>query len=91
MTQDERYERAKRRVIEVRKLYGNVATYLVVMIVLFLVDASDRGNWWVYWPALGWGAAIVLHALRTLGSGPGSRWEKRKIREYMEKDGSDSP
>lgn len=45
MTQDERYERAKKRVKEVRYFYRSLATYVVVMIVLFIVDYADRGNW----------------------------------------------
>ena len=89
MTQDERYERARNRVKDLREFYGSLAAYVVVMIVLFIVDYSDRGNWWMYWPAMGWGIAIVLHAFRTLGPGSGSQWEKRKIKEYMERDESE--
>jgi len=69
MAQDERYERAKKRVKELRTFYSSLAIYVVVMIVLFIVDYSDRGNWWVYWPAMGWGIAVVLHAFRVFGPG----------------------
>ena len=86
MAQDERYERARKRVKELREFYGGLAAYVVVMIVLFIVDYSDRGNWWVYWPAMGWGIAVVLHALRVFGPGP--RWEERKVKELMERDES---
>jgi len=89
MTQDERYERAKKRVKELRTFYSSLAIYVVVMIVLFIVDYSDRGNWWVYWPAMGWGIAVVLHAFRVFGPGAGSGWEERKIKEFMERDESD--
>ena len=89
MTQDERYERAKKRVKGIRDFYASLAAYVVVMIVLFIVDYSDRGNWWVYWPAMGWGIGIILHGFRVFGPGAGSGWEKRKIKEYMEKDESE--
>lgn len=86
MTQDERYEKARKRVKELRDFYGSLAAYVVVMIVLFIVDYSDRGNWWVYWPAMGWGIAVVLHAFRVFG--PGSRWEERKVKELMDQEES---
>ncbi len=89
MTQDARYERAKKRVKDLREFYGSLAAYVVVMIVLFIVDYSDRGNWWVYWPAMGWGIFLALHAFRVFGPGRGSKWEERKIEEYMERDESE--
>ncbi|MFC2105145.1 2TM domain-containing protein [Candidatus Bipolaricaulota bacterium] len=89
MAQDERLERAKKRVKILREFYSSLAAYVVVMIVLFIVDYSDRGNWWVYWPAMGWGIALVLHAFRVFGPGAGSGWEKRKIQQYMEEDGEE--
>ncbi len=89
MTQDERYERAKKRVKELREFYASLAAYVVVMIVLFIVDISDRGGWWVYWPAMGWGAFLLLHAFKVFGPGRASGWEERKIKEIMEKDQED--
>ena len=86
MAEDERYERARKRVRELRYFYRSLATYVVVIAVLFVVDYMNGGNWWVYWPALGWGAAVLLHAIRVFGPGKGSRWEERKIKEIMDRD-----
>lgn len=86
MTQDEKYARAKEQVKKLREFYSSLAAYVVVMIVLFIIDYSDRGNWWMYWPAIGWGVFLALHAFRVFGPGEGSGWEKRKIQKYMEKD-----
>ena len=86
MASDERYERAKKRVKALREFYSSLAAYVVVMIVLFIIDYSDRGNWWMYWPAMGWGVFLVLHAIRVFGPGAGSGWEKRKIQKYMDED-----
>jgi len=87
MTQEERYERARKRVKELRDFYIHLATYVVVMSVLFFIDYSDHGTWWVYWPALGWGIAIVINAFEVFG--PGDKWEARKIKELMDKDEQD--
>ena len=82
MTEEERVERARTRAHELRKFYSHAATYALVMVVLFFVDYSDRGTWWVYWPALGWGIAVAMHAFETFSTG----WEKRKIKQLLEKD-----
>jgi len=89
MTEEERYARARKRVKELRYFYRSLATYVVVMIVLFIVDYVNGGTWWVYWPALGWGAALALHAIRVFGAGRGSRWEERKIQEIIDRDERD--
>jgi hypothetical protein len=85
MIEDERYERARKRARELRKFYTHVATYVLVMIGLVFVDYTDRGNWWVYWPAVGWGIVVAMHAFETFSTG----WEKRKIRQLMEEDQKD--
>lgn len=87
MTQEERYESARKRVKTLRDFYIHLATYVFVMIVLFIIDYSDRGTWWVYWPAMGWGIALVLNAFQVFG--PGERWEQRKIKELMEREAQD--
>ena len=86
MAQEERYERARKRVRELRYFYRSLATYLAVMVVLFVVDLASGDGWWVYWPALGWGAAVLLHAIRVFGPGRGSQWEERTIKEIMDRD-----
>ena len=41
---------------------------------------------WFFWPLMGWGIAVALHALRVFGAGRwfGADWEERKIDELME-------
>jgi two-component system, LytTR family, sensor kinase len=87
MTQDERLERAKKRVKDLREFYTSLTTYVIVMSFLFFIDYSSGGGWWVYWPAMGWGIGLAFHAFRVFGPSTGSKWEQRKIKEYMERDG----
>jgi hypothetical protein len=37
---------------------------------------------------MGWGIAVAIHGLTVFWpvAAPGSNWEQRKVREYMEKD-----
>lgn len=89
MDNNERYERVKRRVSEIKEFYVHLIVYVGVIALLFVIDLFADGNpnyWWVYWPALGWGIAIVLHAARVFGSFKGGGWEERKIKEMMDKE-----
>lgn len=87
-TDEERLERARKRVAELKSFYGHLFAYVVVMIVLVIIDWQDWGNWWFYWPVMGWGVAVAFHAVGTFGAFGifGRAWEERKIRELLEKD-----
>jgi hypothetical protein len=84
MEQDERYERARKRVIEMRRFYSHLTVYVLVMIGLFIVDYQDHGNWWFHWPLIGWGIAVIYHGFKALGAG----WEERKIKQFIEEEES---
>ena len=51
---------------------------------------AGGGDWWFYWPLLGWGIGLAIHAavVLTFGSGTGTGWEERKIRELMDRERS---
>ncbi len=85
--QEEKYVRAKKRVTEIKAFYTHVATYAAVIILLFFIDILTGKGLWFYWPLLGWGIAIVAHALNLFGIAGvlGSDWEKKKIQEEMNK------
>ena len=82
MEQEERYKRAEARVKELKSFYSHLVIYVVVMVILFIVDLQDHGNWWFYWPLMGWGIAVVIHGFNTFTTG----WEKRKVKQLMEKE-----
>ena len=89
LANDPRYQEAKRRVAELKGFITHLVVYLAVNGFLFLINfVSDRGNWWFYWPMLGWGIAIVIHAAVFFGIEGrfGRDWEERKAREFMEQD-----
>ena len=46
----------------------HLTVYLVVMGFLVLIWwFTSRGYFWPFWPMAGWGIAVVLHGLSTLG------------------------
>ena len=89
-TEDNKYQKAKKRVKEIRGFYTHLGVYVLINAMLLLIDITMSPDiLWFYWPLLGWGIAVALHALRVFGAGGrfGAEWEERKINELMEQGG----
>jgi len=87
--QEIKYQQAKERVTALRGFYVHLTVYVIINLGLFAINMlASPGSLWFFWPLMGWGIAIVLHALRVFGSGglSGTDWEERKIREIMENE-----
>jgi len=87
MEQEEKYRQAKKRIAEIKGFYAHLLAYVAVNILLFVIDLLTAGDLWFYWALLGWGIAIVIHAMVVFGLGNffGPEWEKKKIQEEMDK------
>ena len=87
---DERYEKAKKRVEELKKFYGNIVTYVAVNVLLIIINlVTSPRTLWFYWVTIFWGLAILLQTSRVFvlrGKFLGEEWEEKKIRELMEKE-----
>lgn len=87
---ESRYWEAKKRVKAKKEFYRHLGTYLVMSTFFFLLNAvTSFGNWWFYWPMLGWGLAILFHYVDVFGI-PGldpmsPEWEEKQIREEMKR------
>ncbi len=86
---ENKYQRAKERVEELKKFYGHLTSYILVIGGLAILNYWVDG-WrymWFLWAAFGWGIGILAHASRTFNLNPffNKEWEQRKIKEYMEK------
>ena len=87
--QQQRYEQARRRVKELKGFYIHATAYVLVNIGLFIINLlTSSGTWWFYWPLLGWGIGLGVHALSVFGlrGTLGRDWEERKIRELMDEE-----
>lgn len=97
----EKFDRAKKRVDEIKGFYTHLAVYLVVNVVL-LLSASGLFNgafkgfhistWYHFTTPIFWGIGLLFHGLFIfqIKSGSFKKWEERKIKEYMEKDKEES-
>ena len=87
--EEERYQKAKKRVDEIKGFYGNLTAYIVVNIFFVVINLmTSPDHLWFYWPMLGWGIGVIFHGLRVFNYLPflGKDWEERKMKEYMEED-----
>ena len=87
--EDEQYERAKKRVEELKGFYSHLIVYIVIITFLAVVNFfTTPGLWWFLFVAFFWGIGLVAHALSVF-SRRGlftKEWEDRKIKEYIEKE-----
>ncbi len=45
--------------------YKHLAVFFAVNVMLFIINlVTGPGYFWSIWPLIGWGVAIVIHALR---------------------------
>lgn len=86
---EERYFKARKRVEDIKGFYGNLISFIVVNIGLFVLNmyASPK-HLWFYWPLLWWGIGVVFHGLKVFNVMPffGKDWEQQKIKEFMDKE-----
>ena len=85
-----RYERAHARVQAIKGFYVHAMAFVVVNVALLALNAFVGGGWWFYWPLIGWGIGLGLHAFGVFGSGGGgpwgSDWEERKIQKMVDQE-----
>jgi hypothetical protein len=85
MTEEEKYNIAKKRVNEIRGYFVSLAIYIIVNMALFLIwFFNGRGFPWFFWPLGGWGIGIIIQTLNVFVFGKGD-WQQRKIKEIMDK------
>ena len=79
------YNRAKKRVDELKGFYGNLIAYLCIVPMLVFINLRFSPHFqWFWFSAVGWGFGLTMHAFKVYGYS--SNWEERKIQEIMRKE-----
>lgn len=88
MDDQKRYERAKKKVENLKSFYMHLTVFILVNIFLIIINWSTYdGYWWFVFPLGGWAIGLIVHGATVFaGSAFGVEWEERKIQEYMERD-----
>jgi hypothetical protein len=100
---DESFEIAYKKVKRIKGFYSHLKVYIIVNIIIIVSSLNRiyignhfeiRGfqNWEIYSTAFYWGIALVIHAFTVFGPDIffNGNWEQKKIREYMDKDASNT-
>lgn len=96
---NEKYERAKKRVEELKGFYIHLTVYVVInsFILLNILVRSWNGteSFWqfsTFFTPFFWGIGLAFHAFKAFDYNPvlGKKWEERQIRKLIEKDKRDA-
>ena len=85
----ERYQKARKKVKEIKGFYVNLVCYvLVISFLTFINFKFSPDHLWFYWPMLGWGIGLLFHGIGVFNLVPffGSDWEEKKIKELMDEE-----
>ena len=84
---DPEYRAIRRRIRRRLDFYRHVATYVLIVGGLALIDWLTGGGWWVQWVAGIWGAILVLQFVSTFVSPVlwGREVEERMVRQEIER------
>ena len=91
---EEAYIRAKKKLDKLVGFYWHLAAYVVVNLFLIILIGFNRDAGESFWSfptfatAFFWGIGLAFHFLGVFGPNFmfGKDWEKKKIKEFMDKD-----
>lgn len=91
--ENDKYERAAKRVKRIKGFYSHLLVYIVInlMIVIINIQELDQGESYFQWhnftTLVFWGIGLLADGLSVFLPGfiLGKNWEERKIKEYMDK------
>jgi hypothetical protein len=89
MNEQMKEENARKRVQELKEFYQHLLTYLLVNAFLFVLNMlTSPHHLWFFWPLMGWGIGIAIHAATVFGVNRfwGENWEERKVKELMDRN-----
>ena len=88
-TKEQLFLKAEKKVKEIKAFYIHLFIYIIVMPINILVNLQfSPGHHWFWYSLLGWGIGILFHWFAVFGFeflGLSNNWEKRKIKEIMDK------
>lgn len=87
MDEREKLARATQQVEAITGFYIHLVVFVLVMVLLLIVNWATSPIWWVQWPFLGWGIAVLLHAWAVFGQVPHliKNWQLRKIKQLKDR------
>lgn len=79
-------QRALEYVRDVKGFYSHLVTYVLIMVLLFIINyLTSPGYMWAWWTLMGWGIGVVSHGLSVfeIFSMFDSNWEKKQVEKRL--------
>ncbi len=87
MQNQEAYQRAKEKVEAKIGFFIHLAVYTAVNVMLIAINLNSSPQYfWFIWPLIGWGIAVIFHALGVFVYSGGSALKERMIEKEMKKE-----
>ena len=87
MTNEERYQDAKKHVQKQKEFWVHLAVFVIVNAILITLNlAKTPDKLWFHWVLMGWGAGLLLNGFQVFGGGYAKDWETRKVQELVKRD-----
>jgi len=86
-TEDEIYQKARKRVEEKKGFYAHLCVYFVInilIVIIWLVTSLGYFAWFIF-PVGGWGVVVILHSLFVFVFNKDARWEKNAVEKEAAK------
>lgn len=65
----------------------HLTIYIVVITLLVIINLSTSTEYiWFKWPLLGWGVAVIIHALSIFNTSEQTTIKERMIKKEIEKE-----
>jgi len=77
------YQRARKRVLQLKVFYLHVMVYAAVNALLLVIDALTGPPFWFYWALFGWGIGLAAHAGVLWGMPRVKAWEDKMIEHEL--------
>lgn len=84
-TENLAYQKAVKRVKELKGFYGNLISYCIVIPFLIIINLiTSPTELWFYWAMLGWGIGLFFHAMNVFAIG--KNWEEKEIQKILNRE-----
>lgn len=83
------YQKAKKRVREIKGFYRHLLISSIVMIGLIYINLKYTPEvWWFLWVLFGTAIPIIIHGLKTFRLIPffNPNWEEKKMKQFLEEE-----
>jgi len=87
----ERYQKAQKRVKEIKGFYRHLLVFSIVMIVIIYINLKYTPEvLWFIWTLIGSAIPLIFHGMKVFHLFPffDTNWEEKKMKQFMEEDKS---